>query len=131
MLSVDPALADRMRQLELRPEEFQELFSRSGGPGGQHANKVSTAVMLVHLPSGISVTVQDTRSQYRNRQLAIHRLMSLIEHRRTQEMAKRRAEIELRRRRNSQRPQSLRQEIRKSKERRAAIKRTRAKVSPD
>jgi peptide chain release factor len=131
VLSVDPALADRMRQLELRPEEFQELFSRSGGPGGQHANKVSTAVMLVHLPSGISVTVQDTRSQYRNRQLAIHRLMSLIEHRRTQEMAKRRAEIELRRRRNSQRPQSLRQEIRKSKERRAAIKRTRAKVSPD
>lgn len=131
MLSVDPALADRMRQLGLRPEEFQELFSRSGGPGGQHANKVSTAVTLVHLPSGISVTVQDTRSQYRNRQLAIHRLMSLIEHRRTQEMAKRRAEIEQRRRRNSRRPQSLRQEIRKSKERRAAIKRTRAKVSPD
>jgi protein subunit release factor B len=120
-----------MRQLGLRPEEFQELFSRSGGPGGQHANKVSTAVTLVHLPSGISVTVQDTRSQYRNRQLAIHRLMSLIEHRRTQEMAKRRAEIEQRRRRSSRRPQSLRREIRKSKERRAAIKRTRGKVSPD
>jgi protein subunit release factor B len=131
VLSLDPALAERMRHLGLRPEDFEELFSRSSGPGGQHVNKVSTAVTIVHQPSGISVTVQDTRSQYRNRQTAIHRLVTLIEHRRKQEVAKRQAEIERRRRQKSRRPASLRREIRKSKEHRAVVKRTRAKVSPE
>jgi protein subunit release factor B len=129
MLNPDPVLAERMRHLGLRLEEFEELFSRSGGPGGQNVNKVSTAVTLLHRPSGISVTVQDTRSQYRNRQLAIQRLVNLIEHRRKQEMARRQAELEQRRRQNSRRPQSLRREIRKSKEHRAVIKRARARVS--
>ena len=68
-----------MRRLGLRPDEFEEVFSRSSGPGGQHVNKVSTAVTLVHRPSGMSVTVQETRSQYRNRQLAVNRLITLIE----------------------------------------------------
>ena len=83
-----------MRRLGLRPEEFEEVFSRSSGPGGQHVNKVSTAVTLVHLPSGISLTVQDTRSQYRNRQLAVHRLMTLIDQKRKREISERRAEVE-------------------------------------
>ncbi|HEY1477973.1 MAG TPA: peptide chain release factor-like protein [Chthoniobacterales bacterium] len=120
-----------MRRLGLRPEEFEEVFSRSGGPGGQHVNKVSTAVTLVHRPSGISLTVQDARSQYRNRQLAVHRLMTLIDQRRKQEMTERRSEVERKRRQNSRRPRSLRREIRKSKERRAETKRTRARVTPD
>ena len=131
VLSPDPASAERMRRLGLRLEEFEEIFSRSGGPGGQHVNKVSTAVTLVHLPSGISLTVQDTRSQYRNRQLAVHRLMTLIDRKRKREMTERRAESERKRRQNSRRPRSLRREIRKSKERRAEIKQTRAKVSPE
>jgi protein subunit release factor B len=120
-----------MRRLGLRPEEFQEVFSRSGGPGGQHVNKVSTAVTLVHLPSGISLTVQDTRSQYRNRQLAVHRLMTLIDQKRKQIMTERRSEVERKRRQNSRRPRSLQREIRESKERRADLKRTRAKISPE
>ena len=131
VLSPDPASAERMRRLGLRPEEFEEVFSRSAGPGGQHVNKVSTAVTLVHRPSGISLTVQDTRSQYRNRQLAVHRLMTLIDQRRKQEMTERRSEVERKRRQNSRRPRSLRREIRKSKERRAEIKRTRGKISPE
>jgi peptide chain release factor len=131
VLSPDPASAERMQRLGLRPEEFEEVFSRSGGPGGQHVNKVSTAVTLVHRPSGISLTVQDTRSQYRNRQLAVHRLMTLIDQRRKQETTERRSEVERKRRQSSRRPRSLRQKIRKSKERRAEIKRTRAKMSPE
>lgn len=131
VLSPDPASAERMRRLGLRLEEFEEIFSRSGGPGGQHVNKVSTAVTLVHLPSGISLTVQDTRSQYRNRQLAVHRLMTLIDQKRKREMTERLAESERKRRQNSRRPRSLRREIRKSKERRTEIKQTRAKVSPE
>jgi peptide chain release factor len=131
VLSPDPASAERMRRLGLRPEEFEEVFSRSGGPGGQNVNKVSTAVTLVHLPSGISLTVQDTRSQYRNRQLAVYRLVTLIDQQRKREKTAHRSESELKRRQNSRRPKSLRREIRKSKESRAEIKRTRAKVSPE
>jgi protein subunit release factor B len=131
VLSQYPDSANRMRRLGLRPDEFEEIFSRSSGPGGQHVNKVSTAVILVHRPSGMSVTVQDTRSQYRNRQLALHRLITLIEDTRKAHATERRAVTERERRRNSKRPRALRREIRKSKEHRAEIKQTRAKISPD
>ncbi|MEA3162561.1 MAG: peptide chain release factor [Verrucomicrobiota bacterium] len=131
VLSPDPDSAVRMRRLGLRPDDFEEVFSRSSGPGGQNVNKVSTAVTLVHRPSGISVTVQETRSQYRNRQLAVNRLIARIEETRKQQRAQRRSATEQERRRNSRRPRALRREIRESKERRAEIKQSRARISPD
>ena len=131
VLSLYPDSVDRMRRLGLRPDEFEEVFSRSSGPGGQHVNKVSTAVTLVHRPSGISVTVQETRSQYRNRQLAMNRLITRIEETRKEQAAERRSATERERRRNSRRPRALRREVRKSKEHRAEIKQTRSKISPE
>ena len=120
-----------MRRLGLRADEFEEVFSRSSGPGGQHVNKVSTAVTLLHRPSGVSVTVQETRSQYRNRQLAVNRLITLIEETRRKQAAQRKAASERERRRNSKRPRALRREIRRSKEHRSEIKQTRARISPE
>jgi peptide chain release factor len=61
------ALADRLRKLQISETDLQESFARSSGPGGQNVNKVSTAVTLRHLPTGMSVTVQDSRSQAVNR----------------------------------------------------------------
>jgi protein subunit release factor B len=72
------ARAARLARLRLAVEDFEEKFARSSGPGGQHVNKVSTSVTLKHLPTGTAVTVQDSRSQSMNRQLAWTRLLDAI-----------------------------------------------------
>jgi len=69
------ALAEQMQRLGIRDVDLVEMFARSSGPGGQNVNKVATAVTLRHRPSGISVTVQDSRSQAVNRKLARERLL--------------------------------------------------------
>src|SRR6266480_7958703 len=48
------------RDFRLKEADLEETFARSSGPGGQHVNKVSTAVTLRHRPSVVSVTVQDS-----------------------------------------------------------------------
>lgn len=52
---------------------------RSGGKGGQHANKTESAVRLRHRPTGLVVTSQQERSQHRNKQLALDELRRRIE----------------------------------------------------
>lgn len=48
--------------------------TRRGGPGGQHRNKVESAIVLVHQPSGVSGQAGERRSQHQNREVALHRL---------------------------------------------------------
>ena len=119
----------RLEKLGFKPEDFEEIFARSGGPGGQNVNKVSTAVTLRHRGSGLAVTAQDSRSQYRNRQFAIERLIGLLERRHEEERIAKRAAREKVRRQHSPRPAGLKREIRESKQRRAAVKRTRQRVA--
>src|SRR6266542_4321856 len=124
----EDATSERMRRLGLRESDLAETFARSSGPGGQNVNKVATAVTLRHRPSGISVTVQDSRSQAQNRKLARERLLDAIERTQKERRAAEIAEREKARRRKSSRPAALKRKIRESKRRRAEIKRQRARI---
>ena len=122
------SLDQRMQRIGIREADLKETFARSSGPGGQNVNKVATAVTLRHLPSGISVTVQDSRSQGQNRKLARERLLTAIEER---QRAARRARIAARekeRRRKSPRPPALKRKILESKRQRSELKRQRTKI---
>jgi peptide chain release factor 1 len=68
-------------EIEIAPDEVVEHVCRSSGPGGQNVNKVSSAIRLEHLPTGITVSMQDEKSQHKNRAKAWRILRSrLYEH---------------------------------------------------
>ena len=124
-------LANRMRKLEISESDLREIFARSSGPGGQNVNKVSTAVTLRHLPTGISVTVQDSRSQAVNRRLARERLLEAIESVRERQRMAEIATHEKERRRKSPRPPALKRKILESKRKRGELKKQRTKIKLD
>ncbi len=75
--------------VEIKPRDIKVEFFRSSGPGGQNVNKVETAVRVHHLPSGLVVASQESRSQQKNREQAMMLLRTkLLAARREAEAAK-------------------------------------------
>jgi protein subunit release factor A len=71
----------RVPDLEQLEREVEVTVYQASGPGGQHRNRSYSAVRLKHLPTGIVVTAADSRSQLRNRKIALERLARrLAEH---------------------------------------------------
>lgn len=125
------AFESRCVRLGLRAGDFRETFMRSSGPGGQNVNKVNTAVVLHHGPTGLSVTVRDSRSQALNRAIARQRLLRAIVHRIHVAAQRLRADLEKARRRNRARPRSLKRRLVEGKRRRAEVKAGRRRVGKD
>ena len=76
--------------IQINPSDVLEHVSRAGGPGGQNVNKVSSAIRLEHVPTGITVNMRDEKSQHKNRAKAWRILRSRVyEHYQSEKRAER------------------------------------------
>lgn len=89
-ISKEKELKVKMDALNIREDEIEESFVRSGGKGGQKVNKTSTCVYLKHIPTGIEVKCQEERSQslnrYRARVILIKKVEQLIRGKESEEI---------------------------------------------
>ncbi len=101
----------------LRKEVKLDYF-KSSGPGGQHKNKTMSSVRLMHKPTGIRTIATESRSQIRNRELALKRLqVKLLE-----------LNIEEKERIPTKEPGYVKQHVQKSKRKRSERKQLRKKI---
>ncbi len=66
------------QEFQLYEKDIIYQSTRSSGPGGQHVNKVSSAIRAIHQPSNIQVLVMDSRSQHQNKKIARQRLQDKV-----------------------------------------------------
>lgn len=73
---------------DIKNSDITWTMTKGSGPGGQHRNKVETAVILKHIPSGLIVRCETERSQYRNKELALRILKARLTHQQTETIQK-------------------------------------------
>ena len=87
-IEVIPEIEDDSEDFEIRAEDYEMQVFRSSGAGGQHINKTSSAVRLIHKATGIVVSCQTERSQFQNKETCLRMLRSkLVEIREREHLA--------------------------------------------
>ena len=76
-VEVMPELDDKI-EVDIRPEDIEMEVYRASGAGGQHINKTSSAVRLIHKPTGIVTACQTQRSQFQNKEYALKMLKAKL-----------------------------------------------------
>ena len=125
------ALVERLERLGILEDDLDEQFVRSGGKGGQNVNKVSTCVVLKHVPSGVAVKCQEERSQGLNRFLARRLLADRIEAQQQGAADKRAAEAARIRRQKRKRSKRAKDKMLAAKHARGTVKSLRRTPSGD
>ena len=77
-VEVIPDIENDSQDVEIRPEDYEMQVYRSSGAGGQHINKTSSAVRLIHKPTGIVTSCQTQRSQLQNREYAMEMMKAKL-----------------------------------------------------
>ena len=77
-IEVIPEIEDDSNDVEIRAEDYEMQVFRSSGAGGQHINKTSSAVRLIHKATGIVVSCQTERSQFQNKENCLRMLRSKL-----------------------------------------------------
>ncbi len=135
MFKVSPrkekALKEEMFRLGIYETDIRESFLRSGGPGGQHVNKVSTCVYLKHLPTGTEVKCSAERSQAANRFFARRLLVEKVEKAVTGSILREKSIREKIRRQKRKRSKRSKEKILKDKKMVAIKKESRKPVRSD
>ncbi len=85
---------EKATDVEIKEDEIKMVTFRSSGPGGQSVNKLSTAVRITHIPTGIVVSCQRERSQYQNRMNALKILRAKLHQIKKEEARKRQENLE-------------------------------------
>ena len=116
--------------MEVSEDDFEEMFIRASGPGGQKINKTSSCVFLRHMPTGIVVKCRQERSQALNRFLARRRLLDKIERRQKGFIAEEKQRVEKIRRQKRKRSKRAKEKVLAAKHKQAEKKRLRSKVEP-
>ena len=87
-------VVDNEINIEVRDEDVRMDVFRASGAGGQHVNKTSSAVRLTHIPSGIVVSCQQERSQFKNKATAMKMLRNALYQREVEERERKKAAID-------------------------------------
>ncbi|MCX8071627.1 MAG: peptide chain release factor-like protein [Candidatus Binatia bacterium] len=125
------ALRQRMARLGIREEDLEESFMRARGKGGQHVNKASTAVQLLHRPTGLKVRCEQERSQGLNRYRARQILCDKLERKLLGEASAEQQRIAKIRRQKRKRSRRAKEKILAEKHARSELKALRAPLRPD